>query len=239
MSTLTFSGSAMENILLIEDERDVADSVEKMLSRFGYQVIVAYDGKEGIRVFDEYPDFECVVTGISMPKMNGNEVAKHIRSSGRPDTPVVAITGHVEEAIERGLFNLSLIKPFKIRSLISAIKSLASGIQPGSPGPRRSEVNGIAGDTILLHKKDVADLVSHNRLEVIRKKLRSYLSQRRKKERRSGTDRRSKLGDRRIGISIGYFLKGEPERRSWKERRSGLERRSSSPESKKGAITVF
>ena len=133
MSTLTFSGTAMEHILLIEDERDVADSVEKMLSRFGYQVIVAHDGVEGIRLFDKYPSFDCVVTGISMPKANGNEVARYIRGSGRADTPVVAITGCVEEAVERGLFNLSLIKPFRIRSLISAIKSLASEPVLGSP----------------------------------------------------------------------------------------------------------
>jgi len=45
-------------------------------------------------------------------------------------------------------------------------------------------------------------------------------------KKRSGRDRRSKLGDRRIRISIDYFLKGGAERRSWKERRSGLEQRS-------------
>jgi hypothetical protein len=60
---------------------------------------------------------------------------------------------------------------------------------------------------------------------MILKKLRNYLS-RGKREKRSGVDRRSKLGDRRIRMSVDYFLKGGPERRSWKKRRSGLERRS-------------
>jgi two-component system response regulator VanR len=115
-------------ILLIDDERDVADPIEKFLSRFGHHVIVARDGEEGIRLFDEYPNFDCVVTGIAMPKANGNEVVKHIRGSNRRDTPVVAITGCAEETIERGLFNLSLIKPFRIESLMSAITSLASEI---------------------------------------------------------------------------------------------------------------
>jgi DNA-binding response OmpR family regulator len=123
----------MDRILLIDDERDVADSIEKILSRFGYLVIVARNGEEGIRLFDEYPGFDCVVTGISMPKANGNEVAKHVRASGKRDTPVVAITGCVEEAIERELFNLSLIKPFRIKSLISAIKSLAAETALESP----------------------------------------------------------------------------------------------------------
>ena len=133
MSTVTFSGNEMEKILLVEDERDVADSVGKMLRQFGYNVIVARDGEEGIRLFDEYPSFKCVVTGISMPRANGNEVAKHVRSSSRRDTPVVAITGCVEEAIEKGLFNLFLIKPFRIRSLISAIKTLAPNTTLESP----------------------------------------------------------------------------------------------------------
>jgi hypothetical protein len=43
--------------------------------------------------------------------------------------------------------------------------------------------------------------------------------------RRYGTDRRHKAGDRRIGLSIDYFLKAGVERRSWKERRSGIDRR--------------
>jgi CheY-like chemotaxis protein len=67
-----------------------------------------------------------------MPGMSGNEVARHIRTSDRAKIPVIAMTGCLEEAIERGLFNLHLIKPFMIRSLAEAIKSLASENAPGS-----------------------------------------------------------------------------------------------------------
>ena len=116
----------MEQILLIDDEEAVVEVIERVLSHFGYAVTIARDGEEGLRLFNASPGFKCVVTGISMPRMNGNEVARHIRISDRAKTPVIAMTGCVDEAIERGLFSLHLTKPFMIRSLVEAIKSLAS-----------------------------------------------------------------------------------------------------------------
>jgi CheY-like chemotaxis protein len=119
-------GGEVEQILLIDDEKAVVEAVAKVLSHFGYEVTIARDGEEGLKLFNDSPSFKCVVTGISMPRMNGNEVARHIRASDRANTPVIAITGCLEEAIERGLFNLHLIKPFMIHCLAEAIKSLVS-----------------------------------------------------------------------------------------------------------------
>ena len=136
----------MEQILIIDDEEAVVEPIERVLSHFGYAVTIARDGEEGLRLFNDSPGFKCVVTGISMPRMNGNEVARHIRISDRAKTPVIAMTGCVEEAIERGLFNLHLVKPFMIRSLVEAIKSLASGTQLGAPESQVSEMNGIASN---------------------------------------------------------------------------------------------
>jgi CheY-like chemotaxis protein len=136
----------MEQILLIDDEEAVVEVIERVLSHFGYAVTIARDGEEGLRLFNASPGFKCVVTGISMPRMNGNEVARHIRISDRAKTPVIAMTGCVEETIERGLFNLHLIKPFMIRSLIEAIKSFASGRRLGAPEPQTSEMNSIPGN---------------------------------------------------------------------------------------------
>ena len=136
----------MEQILLIDDEEAVVEAIERVLSHYGYAVTIARDGEEGLRLFKDSPGFKCVVTGISMPRMNGNEVARHIRISDRAKTPVIAMTGCVEEAIERGLFNLHLVKPFMIRSLVEAIKSLASGTQLGAPESQVSEMRGIEGD---------------------------------------------------------------------------------------------
>ena len=113
----------MDRILVIDDEDDVVHSIRRVLRLFGYDVTVAYDGEEGVKLFDETRNFDFVITGISMPRMSGNEVAKHIRSTDRANTPVVAMTGSGEDAIETELFNFFLIKPFKLKSLIETIGS--------------------------------------------------------------------------------------------------------------------
>ena len=136
----------MEQILLIDDEEAVVEAIERVLSHYGYAVTIARDGEEGLRLFKDSPGFKCVVTGISMPRMNGNEVARHIRISDRAKTPVIAMTGCVEEAIERGLFNIQLIKPFMIRSLVEVIKSLTSDTQLMASESQISKMNGIASN---------------------------------------------------------------------------------------------
>ena len=114
----------MARLLLIDDEEEILKSLSKGLSHLGYSVKVAHDGEQGIRVFDQGNDFDCVITGIRMPGMGGNEVARYIRNSLRPHTPVVAMTGSGEDAIDKEFFNSYLIKPFRLKTLIDLIGTL-------------------------------------------------------------------------------------------------------------------
>lgn len=116
----------MERILVIDDDKGILDSVSKILKYSGYDVEVAHDGEEGVRLFSTAYSFDCVVTDINMPKMNGNEVAERIRNSEKADIPLIAISGFAEEGINKTLFNASLPKPFKLITLIGLIKSLVN-----------------------------------------------------------------------------------------------------------------
>ena len=116
----------MERILVIDDDKGILDSVSKILKYSGYEVEVAHDGEEGVRLFSIAYRFDCVVTDINMPKMNGNEVAERIRNSEKADIPLIAIRGFGEEGINKTLFNASLPKPFKLITLIGLIKSLVN-----------------------------------------------------------------------------------------------------------------
>jgi CheY-like chemotaxis protein len=116
----------MERILVIDDDKGILDSVSKILKYSGYDVEVAHDGEEGVRLFSTAYSFDCVVTDINMPKMNGNEVAERIRNSEKADIPLIAISGFGEEGINKTLFNASLPKPFKLITLIGLIKSLVN-----------------------------------------------------------------------------------------------------------------
>ena len=113
----------MDNILVIEDQDGLLKFLRETLTLMGYQVKIARDGEEGIKLFNNREDFDVVITDICMPRMDGNAVAKHIRNSDKPETPIVAITGF-SDSIEKGLFDISLLKPFKVKALLGAIRSL-------------------------------------------------------------------------------------------------------------------
>jgi len=86
-------------------------------------VELAEDGEKGIEVFTKLGNFDLVITDICMPRRDGNEVAKHIRSSERAGTPIAAITAHTDE-VQKDMFNFSLLKPFRNEELITIIRSL-------------------------------------------------------------------------------------------------------------------
>jgi CheY-like chemotaxis protein len=58
-----------------------------------------------------------------MPRIDGNQVAKHIRGSDKPDMPIVAISGYSKE-IDNRLFDFSIEKPFRLETLADVIKKL-------------------------------------------------------------------------------------------------------------------
>ena len=114
----------MGYILVIDDDRSICDLLHVFLTNMGYEVEVAHDGEAGIECFDNGPDFDLVITDIRMPKMDGSDVARHIRRSDRPSTPIVAITGFSDTDISIGFFDSLLLKPFDLDTLEDAVTSL-------------------------------------------------------------------------------------------------------------------
>lgn len=114
----------MGHILLIDDDCQILTSLSQALKHVGHEVEVACDGDEGIELIDSGYKCDLVITDITMPRVDGNAVARHIRSSDRQDTPIIAITGFGEDAIERELFNSVLVKPFKLDVLFGAVRLL-------------------------------------------------------------------------------------------------------------------
>ena len=86
-------------------------------------------GEEGIELFNRGFNFDCVITDINMPRVNGVEVAQYIRSSDKSEIPVIAITGFSEGGIDKELFSGSLLKPFKLRSLVEVVRVLGGGLK--------------------------------------------------------------------------------------------------------------
>jgi CheY-like chemotaxis protein len=113
----------MNRILVIDDEKPIADLLEKILSRLGYFVKTAYSAGEGIRLFDKEV-FDLVITDIVMPGNDGHAVVRHIRNSDKPHVPVMGISG-TPWLLEEGEFDSFLSKPFGIKALTDALEKLA------------------------------------------------------------------------------------------------------------------
>ena len=80
-------------ILLADDDMELTRVLRKNLERQGYQVFVAYDGKEALAVIEEKrPD--AIVLDVMMPVMNGWEVCKQVRADDElQSTGVIMLTG--------------------------------------------------------------------------------------------------------------------------------------------------
>jgi signal transduction histidine kinase/CheY-like chemotaxis protein len=108
-------------VLLIEDDRDVAESLQMLLETAGAVVRVAYDGATGLEALTAFnPDL--VLLDLGMPDMDGYETARRIRASpqGR-DVRIVALTGWgPEQVFERARaagFDRQITKPASLRTL--------------------------------------------------------------------------------------------------------------------------
>src|SRR5690606_19539888 len=105
----------MQKILLVEDEAHVVSFINKGLSEIGYQVSVAFDGKNGLQLFNE-GTFDLVILDIMLPEMNGLEVCKNIRTRNEK-IPILFLTAlgtpeNVVLGLDAGADDY-LVKPFK------------------------------------------------------------------------------------------------------------------------------
>lgn len=116
----------MYTILIIEDEPRVANLLMNGLEENGYQVIVAYDGLMGLRLFQAH-SFDLVISDIVLPKMNGFELCKEIRkvNSCIPILMLTALgaTDDKLDGFDAGADDY-MVKPFDFRELNARIKVL-------------------------------------------------------------------------------------------------------------------
>jgi two-component system, OmpR family, response regulator VicR len=114
----------MKRILVVDDEIGIVDILKYNLEREGYQVIVAYDGKEAIdTAYREKPDL--ILLDVMLPIFDGFEVCRILRE--KIATPILMITAREEEidavlGLELGADDY-IKKPFRMRELLSRVKA--------------------------------------------------------------------------------------------------------------------
>jgi DNA-binding NtrC family response regulator len=106
-------------VLVVDDEREVADMLVTMLTRLGYSADWAYSGQEALDKIRQ-EEFQVIITDVMMPGINGMEVLETVKKQ-KNKTVVVLITGYATiesgvEAIEKGAYDY-LPKPFRSEDL--------------------------------------------------------------------------------------------------------------------------
>jgi CheY-like chemotaxis protein len=115
-------------VLVVEDNRDVAESLKLLLELFGHRVCVAHDGIEALDSARAHRPGVMLVD-IGLPEIDGYEVARRVR--GEPalrDVTLVALTGYARDedrqaALTAG-FDLHLVKPIDPEKLEQMIRSV-------------------------------------------------------------------------------------------------------------------
>jgi CheY-like chemotaxis protein len=112
-------------ILVVDDNRDHADSLEMLLALRGNTVRTAYEGAEGVRVAEEFrPD--VILLDLGLPDIDGCEACRRIRARAWGDTPlVVALTGWGQpddrQRTREAGFDHHLVKPIEVAALMTLL----------------------------------------------------------------------------------------------------------------------
>jgi two-component system phosphate regulon response regulator PhoB len=119
---------SIQTILVIDDQKDLADLVRRSLEKEGFEVIVARDGTTGLRFAREHrPDL--VVLDLTMPDIDGLEVCKRLRHEPRhAKLPIIVLSARASAAdrvlgLELGADDY-LIKPFVPQELVARVKAV-------------------------------------------------------------------------------------------------------------------
>lgn len=120
--------SAARKVLIADDEQNIVISIEFLMKREGFQVLIANDGEDALaKVQSERPDL--VLLDVMMPKKNGYEVCQSIKSDpALASTKVLMLTAKGRETeVAKGLAigaDAYMTKPFSTRDLVAKARAL-------------------------------------------------------------------------------------------------------------------
>ena len=137
----------VETILIVDDNKEIVDSLGKLLVLEGYDVLTAYDGMDALDVFEQHK-IDLILLDVMMPRLNGLSTLMKIRETAK--TPVIILSAKTEESDKVSGLILGaddyISKPYNAAELIARVKAQLRRYNTwGGSGPKASEdiiVNG-------------------------------------------------------------------------------------------------
>jgi len=110
-------------VLVVEDEKKIADVTIAYLNRSGYETVYASTGEQALSLFRQ--GFDMVILDLMLPDMDGEEICRHIRSLS--DVPIIMVTAKSDEDDRVTGLGLGaddyVVKPFSPRELIARVEA--------------------------------------------------------------------------------------------------------------------
>ncbi len=139
----------MAKILVVEDEKAIADIVAFNLMREGYEIRTAYDGLEGLR-FALNEGVDLILLDVMLPGMDGFEICRRVRE--KSNVPIIMLTAREEETdkvlgLEIGADDY-ITKPFSMRELMARIHAnlRRTATEPQQPAQPASAADLVCGE---------------------------------------------------------------------------------------------
>lgn len=120
-----------KKILLVEDEKHIARFVELELKHEGYEVLVAFDGREGL-AYAASENFDVLLLDVMLPGINGIEICRRVRTQS--NVPIILLTAR--DAVMDRVAGLDagaddyIVKPFAIEELLARIRTILRRAMP-------------------------------------------------------------------------------------------------------------
>ncbi|MFA5059146.1 MAG: response regulator [Candidatus Omnitrophota bacterium] len=134
----------MQKILVIEDDRAIAELIKLKLERSGFEVLAVLDGIEGLETLKENM-FDLIILDILLPRMDGFQFYKKLKETPRiAHIPVLVMTGRgaMKDSFESLGVQSFLTKPFEPEDLIFQVKKLLAGAVKSSSAAKTALIAG-------------------------------------------------------------------------------------------------
>ncbi len=123
----------MAKMLIADDNKQITSILSNYARKEGFEPVVAFDGEEALRLFDEHePDIAMVLLDVMMPKVDGFEVCRRLR--GKSLVPVIMVTARGEDfekimGLDIGADDY-IIKPFSAGEVMARVRAILRRMQP-------------------------------------------------------------------------------------------------------------
>lgn len=142
-----------QTILVVEDELSIATLLEYNLSKSGFDVIAATDGRQALALAEQVKP-ELILLDLMLPKLDGLDVCKHLRQQ-KLMTPVIMLTAKDDEfdkvlGLELGADDY-ITKPFSPREVVARVKAVLRRYQLNTEKTEKTEDKSVQVGEVLIY----------------------------------------------------------------------------------------